>query len=98
MMAEEFDLSGKLGTVTLTSDTEGSPITLNTITPELAEDGDTYLWQGDYFIEYPVTVTANAPGFSHWEVTVGEDTKTYTESTLEVPIEEGGVRIHAVFQ
>jgi hypothetical protein len=95
-MAEEFDLKGTLETVTLSSNKAGSPITLNTITPELSSEDGT--WSGTYFTDYPVTVTADADGFDHWEVTSGNRTKTYTDLTINVPIDEGGVEIYAVFK
>jgi hypothetical protein len=95
-MAEEFDLKGTLETVTLSSNVSGSPITLNTITPELSSEDET--WSGTYFTDYPVTVTADADGFDHWEVTSGNRAKTYTDLTINVPIDEGGVEIYAVFK
>jgi hypothetical protein len=95
-LAEEFSLTGTLETVTLSSNRAGSPITLNTITPELSNENQT--WSGTYFTDYPVTVTANADGFDHWVVTSGGSTSTYTDLTIEVPVEEGGVRIYAVFK
>ena len=93
-LAEEFTLTGTQETVTLSANRGSAPITLNTITPEL-KDGQ---WSGTYFTDYPVTVTANARGFDHWEVTAGGVTESYTESTIEVPVVKGGVRIHAVYQ
>lgn len=57
-----------------------------------------YRWSGSYFTDYPVTVSTDQPGFSHWEVTANGVTKTYTGTTLEVPVAKGGVQIRAVFQ
>lgn len=93
-VAEEFSLSPVPEPVTLTSNRSGAPITLNTITPEL-ENGT---WSGQYFTDYPVTVTANEDGFSHWEVTINGKTKTLQDKTIEVPVEKGGVQIYAVYQ
>lgn len=93
-LAKEYHLSLGLGSVTLTSNRSGAPITLNTITPEL-ENGT---WSGQYFTDYPVTVTANEDGFSHWEVTINGKTKTLQDKTIEVPVEKGGVQIYAVYQ
>ena len=94
-MAEEFGLGGTQETVTLSSNENGCPITLNTIRPEICGT-----WQGIYFTDYPVTVTVNETGraFDHWEVTTKEDVKSFTETSIEVPVEAGGVQIRAVFR
>lgn len=106
-MAEEFELTGTREKVTLSSNISGTPITLNTISPELQPPIDalnetmsakTYLWTGSYFTDYPVTVTADVPGFSHWEVTANGSVQKYTDETIEVTVSKGGVRIHAVFK
>ena len=97
-MAEEFELTGTQETVTLSSNVSGAPITLNTISPELQPSADTYSWTGSYFTDYPVTVTADAPGFFRWEVTANGTVQTFTDTTIEVPVTEGGVQIHAVFK
>lgn len=57
-----------------------------------------YGWEGLYFTEYPVTVSTEEPDFLRWEVTSGEETKTFTDRTIEVPVVEGGVEIHAIFK
>ncbi len=67
--------ANKLKKVTLSTKEEGlnpdgSSIRLNTITPNL--DGGS--WTGEYFSNYPVTITANVPNgyeFSGWTVTGG---------------------------
>lgn len=97
-MAEEFKLTGTQEAVTLSSNAAGTPITLNTISPELQSSASTYSWTGSYFTDYPVTVTANNSNFSHWEVTVSGDVQTFTDATIEVPVTEGGVQIYAVFK
>ena len=107
-MAEEFELTGTRENVTLSSNVFGTPITLNTITPELklpaADDAEetaapgTYSWTGSYFTDYPVTVTANDSNFSHWEVTSNGRTQIFTDRTIEVPVSTGGVQIYAVSQ
>lgn len=74
-LAEEFALTGTEEAVTLSSNRSGAPIRLNTVQPEL-NDG---AWSGDYFTDYPVTVTANGAGFDHWEVTRNGVTETYTD-------------------
>ena len=92
-LAEEFDLTGTLQSVTISSNLSGTPVTLNTISPELQPS-----WTGSYFTDYPVTVTANAPNFSHWTVTANGETQTFYGETIEVPVSEGGVQIYAQFQ
>lgn len=93
-VAEELELSGKLGTVTLSSNRKGSPITLNTINPNLKNG----TWSGKYFTEYPVTVSANKDGFVRFEVTANGKKTTYTQSTVEIPVTEGGVSIRAIYK
>lgn len=92
-MAKEFELKGTQETVTLTANRSGSPITLNTIQPEI--DGE---WTGNYFTDYPVTVSANDKGFDHWEITANGITKTYNDAKVEVPVVKGGVKINAIFK
>lgn len=97
-MAEEFELKGTQEKVTLSSNVSGAPITLNTVSPELRSSKNAFSWTGSYFTDYPVTVTANAPNFSHWEVTANGSVQTFTDPTIEVPVSKGGVQIHAVFE
>lgn len=97
-MAEEFELTGTQENVTISSNVSGTPVTLNTISPELKQSNGTFLWAGSYYTDYPVTVTANAPAFSRWEVTAGGRVQTFTDKTIEIPVPEGGVQIHAVFK
>lgn len=93
-VAEALEISETAATVTLSSNKDGSPITLNTITPDL--DGG--VWQGQYFTAYPVTVSANEDGFIRFEVTANGKTVSYTENTIEVPVSEGGVSIRAIYR
>ena len=97
-MQVEFGLTGTQEKVTLSSNRSGTPVTLNTITPELRLSDSAFLWTGRYLTDYPVTVTANAPNFSHWEVTANGSVQTFTDKTIEVPVLRGGVQIHAVFK
>ena len=96
-MAEEFDLKGTQETVKLSSNYAGYPITLNTIQPEIIGS-----WSGKYFTDYPVTVTANEVSpdhpFDHWVVTSKGERKEYIDTTIEVPVEGGGVEINAIFK
>ncbi len=92
-IAKEFELTGTIENVTLHNgdETEGK-IILNTITPEM-ENGS---WTGEYFTDYPVTVTAQpAEGYEFvgWSGSVVSD-----EITIEVPVTEGGIELTAEFQ
>lgn len=93
-MAEEFGLEGEAGEVHLTvSDNSAGRIRINTITPELGENG----WSGKYYSAYPVTLTAQTfagYAFDHWEIN-GE---RMDEPTIRLPITEKGVNVHAVFR
>ncbi len=106
-LAQEFNLTGTQQVVNLLQDDiDSGNITLNTITPELLindseEDIQAYTWSGNYFTDYPVTVTANESEghtFKNWIVTSNGVSKTYTDKTIEVPVVEGGVEIYAVFE
>ena len=100
-MAEEFGLTGTPETVTLSvSDTDAGTVAVNTITPDLSGGS----WRGEYYTDYPITVTAKARvgyEFVRWEKTTasGEAEKIeYEEKTLEIPVEKGGIRLYAVFK
>ncbi len=92
-MAEEFELEGSLEKVEIFSDHPGQTVKLNTILPEL--DGNA--WTGEYFTDYPVTVTALDAGFDHWEIEADGETTEDGDRTVMVPVGRGGVRIHAVY-
>lgn len=97
-MAEEFELTGTQQKVTISSNVSGTPVTINTISPELQAANGIYSWTGNYFTDYPVTVTATDPDFSHWEITANGSVQKLTDNTIEVPVSTGGVEIHAVFK
>lgn len=92
-LVNEFGLSGIEGQVIVDSNnTEAGTVFINTLTPEL-ENG---AWSGQYFVDYPVTVTALAnPGYRFVGWT--GDVEGYGES-MEVPVEEDGVYVMAVFE
>lgn len=96
-MAEEFELQGTCEEVTLSvNDMQAGTVTINTIKPELVEGK----WCGEYFTDYPVTVTAVArKGYSFvgWECdSLAEENKD--ESTITLNIPTGGVNLRAIFQ
>lgn len=90
-LKEEFELQGELETVTVTTtDVAGGKVIVNTSQLDLS-DG---LWEGQYFTDYPITVTAVANRgyrFAGWRGTT--DSK---EATLTLPV-DGGVMLEAVF-
>ena len=90
-LAQEFGLTGALETVTVTaSDASLGSVQVNTSVVDLS-DGS---WSGQYFTDYPITVTATpAPGakFVGWQGDVESD-----QNTITVPM-DGGVHLEAVF-
>ena len=92
-MADSLGLSGSLETLTIAAENpEGGNIQLNTIIPDISSG----LWSGKYYSDYPVTITAEAkPGYEFvgWTGDVQSN-----NSTIEIPIEKGGVSINAIFQ
>lgn len=90
-LAQEFNLTGTLETATITtSDASLGTVQVNTSVVDLT-DGS---WSGQYFTDYPITVTANpAPGakFVGWQGDVES-----SQSTITVPM-TGGVHLEAVF-
>lgn len=92
-LAKEFELTGTLETVTLhNEDTAKGSIQINTVIPEM-KDGS---WSGEYYTDYPITVTATASEgyeFVGWSGSVNS-----TESTMEVPVTVGGISLTAEFQ
>ena len=92
--AEELGIADTTAELTIgTDDPEAGAVTLNTITPDLA-DGS---WTGRYYTDVPVTLTAQPKAghaFDHWEV----DGETVTTQTLTLTLKEGGTTVHAVFR
>ena len=90
---DELSLDGTLESVTLvTSDEAAGTIQINTTQANM-RDG---IWQGDYFTDYPITVTAKAnPGyrFVGWMGDVEGE-----EHTMEVAVKEGGIYLMALFE
>lgn len=66
-LAEHFSLKGDLVSLTISAETsEGGIVTLNSLTPNLA-DGN---WEGCYYTDYPITLTAvpmDGYNFTGWE-------------------------------
>lgn len=92
-LAEEFELKGTLENVSLSvNNSDYGSIQINTVSPDFV-DG---FWNGQYFTDYPITLTAipnEGYHFARWSKDV-EDIKNDIE--ISVPI--GGVNIEAVFE
>ena len=90
-LAEEFGLTGTLETVIITTEDAGrGTVTVNTSQIDLS-DGS---WSGQYYTDYPITVTAQAnPGyrFAGWKGDTHETGETITVSL------DGGAALEAVF-
>lgn len=92
-MAEFMNLSGTAETITVYNISQQSGyIQVNTITPDISSG----CWSGQYFTDFPVTVTAVPnPGYAF----VGWTGDIQSESiSIDVPIKKGGVTINAIFQ
>ena len=91
-LAEEFDLTGDLETVEITTrDPELGSVVVNTSEIDLS-DGS---WSGKYYEDYPITITAYpAQGcrFVGWKGDVEDGAESLTLSV------DGGVSLEAVFQ
>ena len=94
-LAEHFGLTGELVTLTLSVE-DGSQLALNTLELDLSS-GD---WQGQYYTDYPVTLTApEQEGFEfiRWEIEGGTIVQG-NESDSEIQVQlEGDTRIQAIY-
>lgn len=90
-LAEEFGLEGSLQPLTISiNDPLAGTVYVNTATPDLSGGS----WTGQYYTDYPVTVTAEAnPGYTF----VGWEGGT-SAATIELTLEEGGAVLYAVFE
>ncbi len=90
-IAEEFQLTGALETVTVTCQhPEMGEVTVNTSRIDLT-DGS---WEGQYFTDYPIAVTAEPKDgyqFLGWKGDANQ-----VDSTLTVSV-DGGIALEAVF-
>lgn len=90
-LAEEFDLTGSLETVTVTTaHPEMGSVTVNTSRIDLSSGS----WSGQYFTDYPITVTAAANDgykFVGWKGDTDGAGETVTVSV------DGGITLEAVF-
>lgn len=90
-LAEEFGLTGSLETVTVTTaHPEMGSVTVNTSLLDLSSGN----WSGQYFTDYPITVTAAANDgyeFVGWKGDADGAGETVTVSV------DGGIALEAVF-
>lgn len=92
-LAEEFGLTGTLETLTINiNNSEYGTIRINTITPNF-EKGS---WSGQYFTDYPVTITA-IPNEGYRFVKWTGEQESF-ENQLLLPLQAGGVTVNAVFE
>lgn len=98
-LKEDFGLEGSLATVEIAiTDAAAGSVVLNTITPTFDEEGK---WRGDYFTDYPVTVSASAKEgfrFVGWEIDGVQDDERMGEASAEFTIPETGLYLRAVFE
>lgn len=97
-LREHLQLNGAPARVTVAvNETEAGSVTVNTVTQKLGQDGQ---WSGDYFTDYPVTLSA-APAegcrFVRWESGAFANGVS-EEETIEVTVPEDGVHVRAVFE
>ena len=92
-LAKAFGLTGTLETLKLqVNDPAGGTLRANTADISMPSGQ----WSGNYYTDYPVTVTAipsEGYEFAGWEGVTDADGATAT-----VHMQEGGVSIHAIFQ
>lgn len=90
-LAEKFGLTGSLETLTVLNRTlEGGTVTVNTASSDREE------WEGRYFTDFPLTLTATAREgyrFAGWQGDV-----TGEQEQIEVSVPTGGLVLEAVFE
>lgn len=96
---EHFGLTGTLETVEVeTTDCDAGSVVLNTAAIVFNDDGK---WSGEYFTDYPVTLSAKAEEghhFAGWEIDRGEGIERVDEAWLELDIPPNGIFVKAVFE
>lgn len=92
-LAKEFELTGSVERVTIKDldETKGY-VTINTI-DLFQENGQ---WSGEYFTDYPVTVTAHP--WDGYEFVGWSGSVEAADAVIEVPVTEGGIELKAEFR
>jgi len=92
-MAQEFNLLGTLEQLTVQiNDENAGLVAVNTIYADFEEG----IWNGQYFTDYPCTITAIAKDgyrFVGWRGSVES-----LDQSIELQLEEGGAKVYAVFE
>lgn len=96
---EHFGLTGTLATVAIeTTDSDAGNVILNTSDIPFGNDKK---WNGEYFTDYPVMVTAAAEDgyhFAGWEIDRGQGFERVDGTQLELDVPENGLSVKAVFE
>lgn len=94
-----FRLEGTLAPIELEiSDISSGKVILNTIEPAFNDDGK---WHGEYYTDFPVTLTAAANDgyrFVRWEIADSSKKEMISEETAEIYIAETGTSVKAVYE
>lgn len=97
-LKDDFGLTGTLTSVELeVNDAASGKIILNSIEPSFSDGGK---WSGEYYTDYPVTLTAvanNGYRFVRWQSNNLSE-KYCTDETIELVIPEKGAIIKAIFE
>lgn len=96
---EHFGLTGTLEPVEIeTTDSAAGSVVLNTAAIPFGDDGK---WRGEYFTDYPVTLSAKAEEghhFAGWEIDRGKGIEKADEAWLELDIPPNGIFVKAIFE
>lgn len=97
-LKDDLGLNGTPATVELEiNDAASGNIILNSIEPSLGDNGK---WSGEYFTDYPITLTAAANDgyrFVQWQCNAIPQNEI-TNETIELSITEQGVSVKAIFE
>ena len=92
-------MTGTLETVEVeTTDCDAGSVVLNTAAIVFDDNGK---WSGEYFTDYPVTLSAKAEEghhFAGWEIDRGEGIERVDEAWLELDIPPNGIFVKAIFE
>lgn len=93
-LARTFGLSGTLTRISIGTDTpEGGTIVVNTAALENCS-----AWEGYYYSDFPVSVTARAKEGYRFAGWIMDGVEKNTEESLQISLEEGEVALRAEFE